>query len=305
MANTHSFSELHYGFDRVFSNVPVVRLSQLWPLVEEANRTEQEPFLQPGQNYVVVDLNRFHLQGMLERITADALREFTCGGLAERFVHEERKARRYPHHTTDTVVHYYQAQNGDGEPDVTVIYGRVKNRDSLTEKVTRLFAENGQVHNQWVDHSLGGERRHVGVDDCYGVTFVCRNDELAYAVQERLHKVPYLVPLISRDFITQPKPSGYRALHDKFVFVDGVKDAYGLLLETHIETKDDALQNREGDGNGSGRDHHSYSWRKLRETPHSTGNNQIIIFEKNGHDHEELIPVQLKNRFTEYVLINY
>lgn len=304
MANTHSFSELHYGFDRVFSNVPVDRLQPLWRRVEDADR--QSPFLQPKKNMLVVDLNRFHLEGMLERIAADALREYTKGSLAEQFTPEQQPGTSYPHHTTPTVVNFYHPRDRDGQPAISLIYSRVKQRDSLTEKVTRLFAMKQRVNSQLVDELLGKEGHHLEVDDCYGATFVCQNEETLYAAHRQLRQAPYLVPLAPpKDYVQQPKPTGYRAVHDKFLFVDGVEGAYGLVLEVHLETVADHRRNKEGDGQESGRSHYAYSWSKLKRSPHQQGPNQIIIFEKNGHDHEELIPVQLHNPFVDYTLINY
>ncbi len=304
MANTHSFSELHYGFDKVFSNVPVDRLKPLWQRVEDADR--HAPFLQPGKNIVVVDLNRFHLAGMLERIAADALREYTIGSLAEQFTTEQQLGTGYPHHTTPTVVHFYHPRDRDGQPAISLIYSRVKQRDSLTEKVTRLFAERQRIHSLLVDQRLGGERHHIDTDDPYAVTFVCDGEDTLYAVHRQLRRAPYLVPLTPpKDYIKQPKSTGYRAVHDKLLFVDGVEGAYGLVLDVHLETVADHRRNKEGDDQDSGRRHYAYSWRKLRSSPHEQGPNQIIIFEKNGHDHEEVIPVQLHNPFVDYTLINY
>ncbi len=308
MANTHSFSELHYGFDKVFSNIPVDRLRPLWQRVEDADR--QSPFLQPEKNMLVVDLNRFHLEGMLERIAADALHEYTQGSLSEHFIPEQRPGISYPHHTTPTVVNFYRSQDHGEQPAISLIYSRVKQRDSLTEKVTRLFAAKQRVNSPLVDELLGKESHHIDADDCYAVTFVCDSESTLYAVHRQLRQVSYLVPLTQpKDYIRQPKSTGYRAVHDKLLFVDGVEGAYGLLLDVHLETVADHQRNKEGDNQDSGRSHYAYSWSKLRTSPHQQGPNQIIIFEKNGHDHEHFMPVGIKTRIRgeeiSYTLINY
>jgi hypothetical protein len=294
-----------YGFDSVYSNVPLNRLEELWAIVEHADRDPDSGFsLRPGWNVLVVDLNRFHLRSMLEKITAETLREYTNGPLSETFTSRQEVGVRYPHHTSDTILYFFSPKNTDGVPDVELIYGRVKNRDSLTEKITREFAKKGHVHSEMVESAIGSGKNHLIVDDCYGVTFVCRDEELLYAVQRALYDSPYLHSLATKDFIAHPKPSGYRAVHEKLLFTDRENDTDGLLLEIHLETREDSYKNRYGNGEPH-RAHYTYSMRKLTHSPHTQGNNQIIIFEKNGRDHEFIVPVNVGNRFAQYTLFNY
>tara|TARA_Y100000310_G_scaffold263977_1_gene274474 strand:- start:1106 stop:2008 length:903 start_codon:yes stop_codon:yes gene_type:complete len=300
MVQTTSPAELAYGFGNVYSNVPVQKLARMWRHVEMADQDEGSRFsLKPDHNYLVVDLNRFHLRNMLEAVTEDALQEFAPGGISGQYVPREEVGERYPHHTSDTVLYFFDPKNPSAVPAIELMFGRVKQKDSLTEKITRQNAEHGRVWSERLPYA-----HHLDVDDTYAATFVCRDKNLAYKVQSSLNESKLLTNVSSRNFIAEPKKSGYRALHDKYVFADDNSEVNGLVLETHIETRKDHLLNKNGNSI-PGRDHATYSMNKLRSSEHHQGKNQILIFEKNGRDHDIIVPVNIGNRFAEYTLFNY
>ena len=169
-------------------------------------------------------------------------------------------------------------------------YRRVKGSDSIAEKLTRVLAKKGSL--------VHPKRDGLVVEDVNGETFVSKTEEDCYALREKLHNLPFLEIVEEEDFMAQPRPSGYRAIHDTYFWQNGNPRLSGITIEVHHETMDDFRANREGVPNCPERSHICYGFRKLEDL-HEQGNYQIVIFESG----EPRMPRLIKNIFSEYYLI--
>lgn len=78
-------------------------------------------------------------------------------------------------------------------------------------------------------------RQRIGLStiaDIYAVRLIVSNVEDCYAVLGYLHQIAQAVPGRFRDFISTPKPNGYRSLHTTLLLRDGMR------LEVQIRTSE-------------------------------------------------------------------
>lgn len=90
---------------------------------------------------------------------------------------------------------------GDAHKKIEYITSRIKSPESATEKLRRKGRE----------VSVKSMEKHL--NDLAGVCVVCAYYEDVYEVAERLEKAHDIVLLKKKDFIKNPKASGYRSLH--------------------------------------------------------------------------------------------
>lgn len=96
---------------------------------------------------------------------------------------------------------------------IEIVSGRVKSPDSILDKATRMH-----VPFEYIDEKLY---------DIGGIRITCKYIYDVYQVAEMLKNRRDMEILEIRDYIANPKPSGYRSLH--------------LIAEYHVETIDGSV----------------------------------------------------------------
>lgn len=288
MDENTSLRNLHYGFQNrektVYSNLPLSHLGDWLTRLEETN--QKDHFLEPDKSLVIVNINHHYLEHIISQLLPDFLRQA---------VHQQLQIEMQAHHTAPSFLDVYHSSNGS---PVRMVYGRVKGRDSLTEKLTREYVEKGTMASPRPELSF-----HTLAEDIYGFTIVAKEEKTLSCLDQRLKNDPHLQLIENKDLFLNPKSSGYRALHNFFIWKSNTLP-YGTVIEVHLETEEDHPKNRHGDPQHPERSHRNYSKGKLTK-PHAQGQHQIILLEKNGFNHEELVPVRLSNKYVDYILINY
>ena len=266
-----------YGLENgttIYSNLPKGILLEWLFRLRQADH--EFPFLEPEKNLVVVDLNQRYLDHILSEVFPDFLSEA-----------KQRKVEipSFPHHTTPSHLDLYHS---DTHPQLRRVYGRVKGRDSLTEKLTR---SNGKYH------AMGSDDFHLNVNDVMGIKVEVRDGTSLDREVKRIRSHPKL-ELIDTNVHGTPT---YNSLHDIFRWRANTIPPK-MLFEVQYETEEQCRANYKG-LNGA-KSHDQYGQEKL-DQPHLQGENQIIILQKNGREHRKIIPVKLSNPFVQYTLINY
>jgi len=270
-----------YGFsdnDRnIYSNLSLSPLRK-W-LDKLGDLDKQRSFLEPDKNLVVVDLNRKYLDYILTQIFPEYLSK------AE---HREEAMVPYPHHTQAYFLDVYEVENSP----LVKINSRIKGRDSLTEKLTRDYAENGTLGLS-LDSDLPF---HVSTRDIFGVGLVVKDKETREQLEEQVCSYSSLHSIERKIHYGR-----HNAIRHTFVWKDNTIPT-GMVFEVRFETEKEHYDNKNGVNEILS--HDDYSRKKLKKQ-HDQGDNQIIILQKNGHSLEELDPVNLKNKYVQYTLINY
>jgi len=291
--NTSLRNRTQYGFQdgdrKVYSNLPLDHLMMWMDRLETTNRKRQEkgykPLFEEGKDLVIIRSDSRDL----EHITKTLFPNFV-----EEAKHDKIPLDRLPHHNTDAYLESYQST--DEESSLVKVEGRVKSRDSSTEKLTRYFSARETVEVRLTEPEFDLPY-HVCVKDIIGLTLVFKDEESLREKEKELNDHPQLA-LVESEEHTTPQ---YRAVHNIYVW-KGNTIPTGTVIEFHLETKEEHEKNKHGlDG---ARSHYDYCLDKL-EMPHKQGSHQIIVLEKNGRDHEELRPTTSICDFVEYTLINY
>jgi len=91
-----------YGFQdgnrKIYSNLPLAYLKDWLNRLE--NIHQQEPFLEPDKNLVVVNLDRHHLEHIVQNLFPDLAHNPP----------RQKNSHRYPHHTADSFVDVWETQ---------------------------------------------------------------------------------------------------------------------------------------------------------------------------------------------------
>lgn len=102
-----------------------------------------------------------------------------------------------------TKIHYldqeYQIQNGHTLVDS--LQSRIKSPESILEKVQRKHLD------------FNFETLPQQMHDIAGIRIIVRFEDDIVAMERRLEKQPDIKVLQRKDYVTHPKPNGYRSLH--------------------------------------------------------------------------------------------
>lgn len=106
---------------------------------------------------------------------------------------------------------------------IEFVTGRVKTRESILEKM--------EVRN------IKAEDLLIGVQDIGGIRIMCQFVEDIYEVAELLKNRQDFKVIIVRDYIQNPKPSGYRSYHLVIEYpVQRVREVIPVIIEIQIRT---------------------------------------------------------------------
>ena len=91
---------------------------------------------------------------------------------------------------------YFHKQN-----PIEHIRGRIKSYESIAEKLQRL------------GHDITAANARNCLYDIAGIRIICAFAEDIYTLAEVIKSVPNINVIIEKDYISKPKPSGYRSYH--------------------------------------------------------------------------------------------
>lgn len=248
----------------VLSNANALRLDQLIDVIAQTHR--RLPFLEKGKALILVERNPRYL----DRMILDLTRSFRLS-LNRQEIPDNTSWSNYGNW------YMLQYQNNDEQANIDEIIARVKGADSICEKLTRFIAD-----PSWGSLEDPHEPGHLVIRDLYAFTFVARDDSACYSTHKRVMNLPNLLPEEQKDYLTEPKPSGYKAIHTYFQWHNGVPEMHGLRLEVHYETIDDHVRNVYGEEHHPERSHGQYSRKKLKKE-HALDNYQIVIVDHRGN----------------------
>lgn len=278
-----SLRNVQFGFE---SNGVIVYSNLNLPYLEEwldklKHMDKKGCFLEPNKNLVVVDLNKEYLDQVISQLFPNYISQAK---------HSKKEIIPFPHHTQQYFLDVYEATDNSL---IKKIYARVKGRDSLTEKLTRQYAAKGKMGLP-ADSDLPF---HIGAKDGNGFALVAKDKESRDELEKKVCSHPFL------EILKREKHSGkYNAIHYNFIWKKNTAVPAGMVFEVQFEIEKEYHENRKG-GNGH-LSHYLYDCEKLRKD-HEQGPNQIIILQKNGCISEEPTPINLKNKYVSYTLINY
>jgi hypothetical protein len=316
MDENTSLRNCTYGFQdgdrRIYSNLPEDCLRMWMDRLETTKQydlltKQHRPVIEEGKDLVIVNLDKRQLDHIVNELFPDFLNNA-----------ESRKVQthRYPHHTADSFVNVWEPHGlkiyGEKElsseclhqlknikDKIKLMYGRTKFKDSVTEKLVRLNAEEGIIGFNEKDLSP----HHIAATDVNALTLVGSDDRACYDLKDEFDKNPHILSLgEERNFLANPKNTGYRALQQNYIWLKNTIPT-GTIFTIHFETLADHPLNMHG--NGTDERSHRFHGDKKYKMKHEQGNNQIIVLEKNGHDNNKLFPVRVANDFVKYTLINY
>jgi len=115
--------------------------------------------------------------------------------------------------------------SGDNNP-IESINGRIKSQDSIA----------GKLHRLGVDITAANAKKHIR--DIAGIRVICPFSRDIYFLVKLLKSMHDITILDEKDYVTHPKPSGYRSYHviiDVPVFYSGKTE--NVLVELQIRTE--------------------------------------------------------------------
>jgi hypothetical protein len=295
-----SLRNLNFGFQdgnrKIYSNIPLPALNDWLLRLEKLDKRSK--FLVPLKSLVVIDLNQRYLDNVLMGLFPDII---SYDGK------EKIKSHDYEHHTKDYFVDVYQKTNN---PSIQMIYGRVKGRDSLAEKLTRKNAEKGTMGSD-EDYACLLDIAvffHVEVSDVYSFTIVAPDEKTCYELEEKLQNDSKLSLCDRVDFLEKPNERGYSALHNQF-FWNGVGMPAGMVIDVHLETIE-GFHRHQNINLGLAKapsecDRRCYTNETKVGRSHEQEPYQIVILEKNGGTVRESRVPTIDNGFAKYSIVNY
>ena len=309
MDENTSLRKLNFGFQdgdrKIYSNLPEDCLRMWMDRLMSINETD--PFIEPEKDLVIVNLDKRHLDHIVNELFPDFLKNNKPGKVP---------AHRYPHHTADSFVNVWEtcglkiygekelslehlSQLSESPDKIKLMYGRIKFKDSVTEKLVRLNAEKGTICFDEKDSI----HYHIAATDVIALTLVGENDKACYDLKNEIDNNPLVMRLgKEKDYLIKSSSTDYRALQQNYIWLKNTVPT-GTVFSIHFETLADHPLNMYGNGKDE-RSHRFHGDKKYR-MKHDQGNYQIVVLEKNGQDYNELFPTKLANRFVKYTLINY
>jgi len=271
---------------QILGNVNSERLEDLVSMVHDLDRFYE--FLEEGKDMVIVERRLDYLQRFIDKIPMKLLPEGT-------------ESVPLPSHTLS-----YQANNGEIKQthipvrDGTLFgrlfaYSRLKGRDNIVEKITRVNAKiNGfNLNLEDPEHS-----KRLRTSDVYGFTFVTPDEKSCYELKSRVEGNEHLEVLWEKDTLNHIRDK-YRAIHQLCFWHNGTPAMDQTKISVHYETLDAFKTNKKGTKNNPGLAHKAYTQWKLQQKHHQ-GNYQIIVVEG---DEFTAPPAQIDNGYARYTVI--
>ena len=139
----------------------------------------------------------------------------------EEFYGEEYQRLQKTQLTLAGIVQKIEKEKDTGEDLQPIVYdcSRIKKPDSMIKKLEK----------QGLPVTL--ESALKGVYDAVGIRIICSFASDVFAVVERLEKEPEIEILVKKDYLSHPKPNGYRSFH----LCVRLKET-GLFAEIQIRT---------------------------------------------------------------------
>lgn len=206
---------------------------------------------------------------------------------------QEKISPIYRHHTTQEI--RYSQPLSCNSPLCQMEY-RLKGRDSIVEKLTRIYSQERRMESQVISG-------HISVEDIIGFRLVCTTEKDCQKAREIFAGVPPLQRIQTEDFLTKPRESGYRAIHDTFRWQGRRLNSRGTVVKVHYVPVTDFHQ-QHGHPNDAARSRNCYMDCKL-SAPHEQGNHLILVVEKGRIEKAEPTMQFINNgKFGKYFLMN-
>ncbi len=259
MAVQHAYQEIP-----VYSNLnskSLERRLDIWekhdwmkvPLIQEGIIPEKE------EGIVLIERD----PAVLKEIAAAVQQAFQISSRPQ-----EKISPIYRHHTTREV--RYSQPLSCSSPLCQMEY-RLKGRDSIVEKLTRIYAQERRMESQVISG-------HISVEDIIGFRLVCATEEDCQKAREIFAGIPSLQRINTEDFLAKPRESGYRAIHDTFRWQGRRLNSRGTVVKVHYVPAAD-FHYQHGHPNEAARSRNCYMDCKL-SGPHEQGDHLILIVEK-------------------------
>lgn len=270
---------------QILGNVNAARLDDLVGKVEDLDRFYE--FLEPGKDIVIVERRLDYLQRFIEEIPMKLLPEGTTSEPIPPQTSSQQK-------DNGEFKRIYFQKNGKGSIFSRLIAcSRLKARDNITEKLTRINAKVNGTNLE--EHKHPGRR---DINDVYGFAFVTFDEESCYELKSRVESNKHLEKISEKDTLGGDV-NDYRAIHQAFFWHNGSPEMDQIKISVHYETLESFKTNKAGTDENPGLAHKAYTKWKLQQ-PHHQGNYQIVIIES---DEFVAPPVQIDNGFATYTLI--
>ncbi len=263
------------------TNVNPLRTSELIHLLGELEQTR--PLLTTYTDLIIIERNPSYLEQMICALFEPL--KISCNG--QRIDESEEginnlnflNAHKVRYSIPKTEVH-----------TLLEITGRVKGTNSIAEKISRLQSN---PEYQGITHLTLQDQ--IAAADIYALTIVTRTLQQCYAYKERILTHPeFVLDEPEKDYIANPKPSGYKAIHQYLRWNNADPALQHLCLEIHYETIETHLQNTFGVNSQTQCAHNNYTKSKLTKN-HQMGNSKIIIIDHEGTPNLELKRWQVHN----------
>ncbi len=259
MAVEHAYQEIP-----IYSNVNsgiLERRLELWekhnwmkiPLIQEGILSENE------EGIVLID----RAPAVLKEIAAAVQQAFQISAPPQ-----EKISPIYRHHTTREI--RYSQPLSCNSPLCQMEY-RLKGRDSIVEKLARIYAQERRMKSQVISG-------HISVEDIIGFRLVCATEEDCREAREIFEGIPPLQRIHTEDFLAKPRESGYRAIHDTFRWQGRRFNSRGAVVKVHYVPAAD-FHYQHGHPNEGAKSRNCYMDCKL-SAPHEQGDHLILIVEK-------------------------
>lgn len=223
------------------------------PLIQEGILPENE------EGIVLIERNH----SVLKEIAAAVQQAFQISSRPQ-----EKISPIYRHHTTLEI--RYSQPLSCSSPLCQMEY-RLKGRDSIVEKLTRIYAQERRMESQVISG-------HISVEDIIGFRLVCATEEDCQKAREIFAGIPPLQRINTEDFLAKPKESGYRAIHDTFRWQGRRLNSRGTVVKVHYVPVAD-FHYQHGHPNEAARSRNCYMDCKL-SAPHEQGDHLILMVEK-------------------------
>ncbi|EJW99997.1 RelA/SpoT domain-containing protein [gut metagenome] len=145
--------------------------------------------------------------------------------LADDWLEIQRVGAVCQEHLTQQILDMkYDVERGRHHTVLRNISGRLKTLDSIQNKLVRYGFE------------VSPQSACKNLHDIVGIRIICSYLKDIEDVVEALHNLPKFEVIEIKDYITNPKPSGYRSLH-----VIGITTLDGLGIQCEIQLRTTAM----------------------------------------------------------------
>jgi putative GTP pyrophosphokinase len=120
-------------------------------------------------------------------------------------------------------------KNFQGSSPIEHFKGRIKSPDSIAQKLQKLNLE------------ITAENAKQRLQDIAGTRIICQFSKDIYSLVEILKSMPDCEVILEKDYVTNPKPSGYRSYHvimNISVFYSGKTEEIPVEIQIRTEAMD-------------------------------------------------------------------